>query len=207
MDDREKLNIYISLVPFLSDVLGKNCEIVVHDLTDPDHSIVAISNPISGRKIGDKMTDLPADAMENSDYIANYYGKSSSTTFRSSTYFIRNGSKLIGMLCINKEVDCVINAQKLMNDLFDYYNISFPGETEIKENLDSSIEELMRQKISDAITSSMIPVSRMTNSEKKGIVQRLKKEGVLKMKGSVAEISNQLEISIPTIYRYLKKSD
>lgn len=207
MTNREKLDIFISMIPFLSEVMGKNSEIVVHDLTDPKHSIVAIANPISGRKIGDSMTDLPQEALESADFIANYSGKSSTTTFRSSTYFIRNDGELIGMLCINREVDCVINAQRLMKDMFDYYNISAPENSEISESLDTSIDELMRQKISSAIAASMIPVSRMTNSEKRMVVQRLKDEGVFSMKGAVAELSSQLEVSVPTIYRYIKKTE
>ena len=59
MTNQELLEEYAALVPFLSDVLGKGCEVVLHDLSDPKHSIVAIANSVSGRKIGDAMTRDP----------------------------------------------------------------------------------------------------------------------------------------------------
>ena len=207
MTNEEKIQEYIGLVPFLSEVLGKGCEVVVHDLRDPEHSITAIANPISGRKIGDPMTDFDHDDMEGKDYIANYHGKSDGISFKSSTYLIRNKNKVIGLLCINKEVDCVVSAQKLLNDLFDYYNISSPEESEFSENLGNSIDDLMRSKIDKVIRESMVPVARMTNEEKRKIVNSLKQEGVLSMKGAIAELSRQLEVSIPSIYRYLKKTE
>ena len=33
------------------------CEVVVHDLTRPKHSIVTLHNPLSGRQVGDPATD------------------------------------------------------------------------------------------------------------------------------------------------------
>ena len=50
---------FISLVEFLGQALGPTYEIVLHDLKDPDHSIVAIANgDLSGRSIGGPLTDL-----------------------------------------------------------------------------------------------------------------------------------------------------
>ncbi|MFE2383200.1 PAS domain-containing protein, partial [Streptomyces misionensis] len=34
------------------------CEVVLHDLRDPDHSIRAIENNLSGRRVGDPATEL-----------------------------------------------------------------------------------------------------------------------------------------------------
>lgn len=46
MTDHEVLQIYISLTPFLAEVCGSGAEIAVHDMTDPEHSLVAIKNAI-----------------------------------------------------------------------------------------------------------------------------------------------------------------
>ncbi len=34
------------------------CEVVLHDLRDPDHAIRAIENNLSGRQVGDSATEL-----------------------------------------------------------------------------------------------------------------------------------------------------
>src|ERR1700730_5848410 len=42
----------------VSETFAPFCEVVVHDLRDPKHAIVAIENNLSGRKIGDPATEL-----------------------------------------------------------------------------------------------------------------------------------------------------
>ena len=50
---------YLPLVDFLAVVLGKNTEIVLHDVLDIDKSIIAIgNNHISGRVVGSPATNL-----------------------------------------------------------------------------------------------------------------------------------------------------
>ncbi|MGM0602449.1 MAG: PAS domain-containing protein, partial [Bacillota bacterium] len=40
----EYLNNYKPLVKFLAEVLGENCEVVLHDLNNLENSIIAIEN-------------------------------------------------------------------------------------------------------------------------------------------------------------------
>ena len=46
----------------IASALGKmfapSCEVVLHDLTHPEHAIIAIECPLSGRKIGDPATEM-----------------------------------------------------------------------------------------------------------------------------------------------------
>lgn len=53
------LDRYIPLVEFLGQALGERCEVVLHDLTVPEKSIIAIANGnISGRAVGGSVTDF-----------------------------------------------------------------------------------------------------------------------------------------------------
>ena len=57
MDYNNVLKTYIPLVDFIAGIVGPNCEVVLHDLSN-DESIVAIrNNHISGRK-GGPLTNL-----------------------------------------------------------------------------------------------------------------------------------------------------
>ena len=51
------LQSFLPMVDFLAEVLGKDAEIVLHDVLDIDKSIVAIANShISGRAVGSRET-------------------------------------------------------------------------------------------------------------------------------------------------------
>ena len=45
----------------------------------------------------------------------------------------------------------------------------------------------------------------MTTEEKKEIVQKLNKQGIPRMKGAVAAIAKQLNLSESTVYRYISQ--
>ena len=128
MTDQEMLQIYTGLVPFLAGVCGPGCEIVVHDVTDPEHSLIAIENSLSGRQVGDPLTDLSRELQEkgaytSAAYIGNYEGKSKGRNFLSSTYFIKNEGRLIGLLCINKDMESLQNVNAALHSLLSAVNL------------------------------------------------------------------------------------
>ena len=212
MTDKEVLQAYINIVPFLAAVCGPGREIALHDVADPEHSLVAIQNNVSDREIGNPLTDLAKDIIEkgsylNADYLANYTGRNKNGEFLSSTYFIKNEKRLIGLLCINKDMNAVQNLNHAVSSLLEWFNLSKCGETEYSESLDKPMPSLMREKIKEIIAESGIPPARMSIPEKVHIVHRMHSEGILKVKGAVAEIAAQLSVSVPTVYRYLNKKE
>jgi len=97
-----KLKKYIPLVKTIAEMFGNKCEVSIHDFSHPKHSIVAIENGhITGRKIGDPITDLALsvwkkDGYENksADRIVNYKTKTKDgKILKSSKVFIRNNQK------------------------------------------------------------------------------------------------------------------
>lgn len=211
MTDQEALQIYIGLVPFLAEVCGVGAEIVVHDVTDPEHSLVAIENAISGREIGNPLTDLAREVAQKSaytdaDYLANYSGRTKNGQFLSSTYFVKNEGRLIGLLCINKDVGSIHQMTNTLNHLMEQFNLIIPHESALSENLDSPVESIMHSRIADVINQSGVAPSRMSMDEKIAVVHRLNESGVMSIKGAVAEVASQLSISVPTVYRYMNKA-
>lgn len=207
MTDQEVLQLHISMVPFLSAVLGNGCEVVVHDISDPTRSVVAISNSLSGRSIGDPMTNLPVEQVGDSDFVANYSGRSKDNEFLSCTYYIKNEGRLVGLLCVNKDVSCTLEAQRAISTLLKQFNLIPSENTTVSENLDGSVDDIMRTRIADTITQCMVSPCRMSLEEKVRVVHLLKADGVLSMKGAVSELASQLNVSVPTIYRYLNRCE
>lgn len=212
MTDRELLQIYIGMVPFLAEVCGPGCEVVVHDVTDPEHSLIAIRNSVSGRSVGDPMTDLAREIQKkgsytDAEYLANYSGKSKGGEFLSSTYYIKNEGRLIGLLCINKDLSLVKEASRTLQGLLEQFNLSVAGPSDYVENLDNPMTSMMHSRIAEIIAESGVTPARMSLREKVRVVHRMNDEGVMMMKGAVAEIAAQLQVSVPTVYRYLNKPE
>jgi len=209
MNNKDILKQYKEMLPFLSELLGPSCEIVLHDVTNKKNSIIAINNPLSGRKVGDPLTDLAEKILRqgllsDSDYIANYSGKSKGINFLSSTYLIKNGGIPIGMLCVNKDVGYVHDMYASFEQFLKRYNITAPENIAYTENLDNTTESYVRKSVSQAIRLSGIAPERMTVAEKKELLASLKANGVLGLRGAVKEAASALNVSVPTIYRYMK---
>ncbi len=212
MTDEELLQTYVNLAPFLAKVCGPSCEIVVHSTVDTDRSLVAIENSLSGREKGDPLTDFAKELAEKGtfkdvSYLANYTGKTTDREFLSSTFFIKNGDRLIGMLCINKDVTPIKELNCMLMRLQEHFNLAIPADSEYSENLDNPVERIMLERIADAITQSGVIPARMSIDEKVHVVRKLHETGITTMKGAVAEIAKRLSISVPTVYRYMKKAD
>lgn len=212
MSDKEILDIYTKLLPFLGKVLGSGCELCVHDISRPDSSIIAIENSATGRQIGHPMTDLAYETMEkglytNTDSVLNYNGSSKGKPFLSSTYFIKNENRLIGLLCINKDMSATNTALSALQHMLSAFNLTAPENSEYTETLDSPVSDLLPNLVADAIAQTNVPPERMTLKERVALVQKLNDQSILSMKGAVKEIASQLGISEPTVYRYLNRKN
>lgn len=210
LTDKEKLQIFVDFAPFLGKVLGNGCEVVVHDAKDYDHSLIYIENSLSGRDVGDPMTELARNILDNykdSDvnYLADYIGYAGKTEFLDYTYFIRNEGRIIGFLCINKSMDTVKEAQHAIAQLMKTFKLALPEESDYSETLGGLVDDVMRDRIAKTIDQTGILPTRMSQEERMQVIASLRESGVLTMKGAVAELAKQLGISVPTVYRYMKK--
>lgn len=205
---------YISIADFLGEVLGTNTEIILHDLTNYQKSIVHLVNGhISGRKIGDSITDLMLDfilseSKGNKQFICNYNSKNvEGKLLYSSTYFIRDDSnKIVGALGLNSDYQDVKNSLSFLTSLLpNYVDDKIASLNIIKENLSSDGQELTLNKIDAIINQFNIIPTRMTPKEKTEVMTALDDCGIFNIRGSVQEVASKLAMSEPSIYRYIKK--
>lgn len=205
------------MIKFIASFLGTNCEIVLHDTSNIENSIIAIeNNHISGRQVGGSLTDLAINILNSKEYLHRDYLEPYRTKSRdgldlhSSTYFIKDDDKeLIGMICVNLNVTDLVQSASFMNAFissagFNSVNPFNPAPRQT-EKFATSLEDLTTSMISDVISGTNIPPSRMTAEEKMHIVNTLNKKGVFLLKGAVADVAEHLETSEATIYRYLNK--
>lgn len=202
-------------------MLGDNCEVVLHDLTCPENSIIAIKNEqLSGRRVGGPLTDLVLKVIQNKsykdkDFVANYKASSKHKTFRSSSFFIKNEDKqIIGALCVNMDIEPYEKIKEIMNKLT-FMSQTFENcsgeqnnnlkEVDVEEQLYTTVDDLLCTMIHDAIQDIGISPQRMSSEEKINVVKHLDNKGAFQLKGAVSEISKALDVSEPTVYRYLNK--
>lgn len=221
MDNIEIIKQYIPIVEFISQILGENSEVVLHDITNPEHSIIAIKNQhISGRKVGGPVTDLllkviQSKSYKDKNYIVNYRSSAKYKTFRSSSFFIKDGNEeIIGVICINTDIEPYERVKNIMDKMtfieqsFDSIGktqIDYKNEDEVKEKLCTNVDDLLSSMINDVITSIGVLPKRMSVEEKMDVVNQLDNMGAFRLKGAVNEIAKAIDVSEPTVYRYLSK--
>lgn len=207
----ELLKPYIKLVDFIAEMMGPDTEVVLHDLTDLDNSVIAIRNShISGRGVGAPATDLVLKVMKevkynNTNFLCNYKGYSKDgNLLRSSSFFIREKNQIIGVICVNTDCEKLIQASKLLSQ-FVSFNICSQAHDEVTETLNHSVEELTLDSINPIVESMNIDPKRMNQDEKMEVVKILYDKGVFLLKGAVGHCAQTLHISESTLYRYLTK--
>src|SRR6266702_1876154 len=107
----------------LGHLLGDQCEIVLHDLRQPESSIVMIEHgEITGRKVGDPSTNLGLPILQNpyGDYdVFNYRSRTpDGRTLKSSSIYLKDDEgKVFAALCINRDISSLMVATTILNDL------------------------------------------------------------------------------------------
>ncbi|WP_305811845.1 helix-turn-helix transcriptional regulator [Photobacterium leiognathi] len=197
------------LAKFISGVMGDNCEIVIHDLTDVCQSVILIENGyITGRCIGSPATDLALKKIksinenDNLPYSLNYKGFSKNgVELRSSTLIITENDIAKYMLCINIDDSKSKQAIQSLIEMIPGFNI----DSDKSESFFTSIEEVTTKIIEQAkLELKFKDLSRLSVDEKQVFVKHIDLAGIFTIKGNIQKIANILSISEQTIYRYLK---
>lgn len=211
---------YVPLVDFIADVLGTNSEVVLHDLTNLNHSVIAIRNSyISNREVGAPVTDLALqiykeNSHKNNDFITNYCGMNKfNKKLRCSTFFIRNDSReIIGLLCVNTDESVIVAVEQALAAFTSVYgkNVSKPSTQDVtqdvtQETLPSNIEELVESSIQKITSAKGITINYLNQDDKLEITEDLYDKGIFLVKGAVVEVAKTMMVSEATIYRYLSK--
>ena len=200
---------YIPLVDFLAEVFGNDAEVVLQDVSDFNNSVISIrNNHISGRKLGAPATNLVLKVMNGNftdkNYVTNYRGVSATgKVVRSSTYFIKDDKEIVvGMLCINIDIDKYVQLKNHLDSILKLPEEIFEKTT---ERFSVSAEGLASDSIETILEESGISPDRMSQAEKIDVVNKLDKNGVFLVKGSICKVASILNVSNATIYRYLSK--
>lgn len=215
---------FVPLVSFLESILGANSEIVLHDFSDPDHSIVDIRNGhVSGRSVGGPATDLALKIVrqgreDNSPFITDYVSHSSSNRpLRSASLFIRdNAGNIVGMLCVNTDVALIEQLESVTSELsaillkhdapWRAQGAESPSAPAVEvESLSKSTQELISSNVERLAAERGLTPRHLSQSDRIDVIRELDANGLFLLKGAVADVASAMGISEPSVYRYLQK--
>ena len=134
----------------IADGLGQTfapfCEVVVHDLRDPGHAILAIHNNLSGRAVGDPATELGLARIADEDYpqlLTNYPNQfGDGRRAKSTSVGIKDSSgRYVAALCLNVDLNLFRGIQNMLEQ---FCTASGAG---VKESLDPANAEAIRERI------------------------------------------------------------
>lgn len=208
---------YIPMAEMIAKTFGDTCEVVLHDLSTPQSSVVYAANGhVTGRKVGQSFDHLIRQVILNqnfsNDYAANYYFQTEDgRTIKSSTVLIRNfGGKVAGALCINVDTTVLAAAASLLSGLLPGMESGGTGDvrveksqdyvdpdSEMPEHIMEIADELIEKIIGDQI------VENMKRDEKIALIRFMDQKGLFLIKGTIEKVAKRMGISKVTVYSYL----
>jgi predicted transcriptional regulator YheO len=198
----------IPLVEGIANTFGKNCEVILHDIRNPQSSIIAIANGhVTGRSVGSPMSEYGLATLRRGQFdkpIVNYRKKTKDgKLLKSTSLFIKDEKgKLIGFLCINYDISELTIAKNIISEITNIVDDADFTEDD-EESYGSTVNEMLSSIVNKTLESVGKPVAFISKEEKVSIVQMLDEKGVFLIKGAVDYVAKVLCVSRYTVYNYL----
>lgn len=191
------------------DMFGAKCEVVVHDFSDLQHSLIHIAGNVTSRKIGSPITDLVLNELNKSDTdiedIPSYRSQSSKgQVMKSTTVFLRDEeNRVIGALCTNYDISLLMEMDNEMKQFIDFREET--QDEQISETFYKSVHDVIHDMVDQVIRPLNKAPSKMTVEEKVYCVHELNEKGIFLIKGATEYVARVLGVSKFTVYNYLNK--
>ncbi|HEX8612821.1 MAG TPA: PAS domain-containing protein [Telluria sp.] len=196
------------IVEALGRTLAPMVEVVLHDLTRPASSIVAISNSLSGREVGDPTTEIGMARITNPDFpdvLQNYANQfPDGRPAKSTSIGLRNSAgEYVAALCLNVDVSLLTSVAASLSQLAQTQAEAI----DIRESLASPrLDELRASLERFAATLNKTPHA-LTPAQRREAVHQLAKAGLMDLKNAQAVVAAMLGVARPTVYSYLPQKD
>ena len=199
---------YVPIAQMLVQTFGSDCEVVLHDLDCPAHSVVYVENPsVTGRKVGDSFDQLVRQVILSDelkeDFVANYYFTApNGKRIRSSSLLIKDaGGRLTGALCINLDTTKVTEQIAFLQSFLPAAAQS-AGKPEAQPAPTPSHVSVMIENLMDKILADC-DAKNLSREERIRRIRFMDEKGLFLMKGSVERAAEKLGVGKVTIYSYL----
>lgn len=181
-------------------------EVLIHDFSDFEHSIIFIEGDVTGRSVGGAATDLLLTQAKNGNTQRDFYNYRTTLPngkhMKSCTMFLRDSDgAAYGAFCINVDVGAIEVMHKLMSGFLDIEEDNGVSET-LSDDIQKTIRSILMETIQE--TEKDIPI--MNRDEKVDLIARLDDKGVFQVKKAVPVLADELGLSRATVYNYLTEA-
>jgi predicted transcriptional regulator YheO len=186
--------------------VGKNCEVVIHDFSDLDKSLIHIAGNLTNRKVGAPITDLAfktyKDLGDKAENLFGYRTIANGRVMKSSTMFLRNNAEqVIGCLCVNLDITDLLNAKAALES----FTHMEEGAAKTSERFASSFQETLESILEETVEEMSRQPGSMDKDERLEFVRRLNRRDVFVFKGAVNQVAKLFGVSRYTVYNYIKE--
>ncbi len=193
----------------LVDALGKMfapfCEVILHDLTRPEQSIVAIACPLSGRRVGDPATAMGLARQNDArfpDIVQNYPNAfPDGRPAKSTSVGLRNSEgKFVAALCLNMDVALFSSVQRVLEQ----FTATNADAVPLQESLKVRSLDQVRERIEAFAAQHNSQPRTLSVAQRRSVIQALEAGGLLQLRGAASSAAELLGISRTSIYNALK---
>ena len=190
----------------ITKLFAPHCEVVIHDFSDLECSIIHIDGNISGRKVGGGATDFILTQARNGNIARDFHNYQTSLPngkkMKSCTMFLRDENGVAyGAFCINLDIGVFSGFHRALGEF-----LALDDGSEVRETLSDDIHQTIHTILRDAVNDIGAEVPIMSKDDKIGLIARLDEKGAFQVKRAVPLIAEELGLSRSTIYNSLAEA-
>ncbi len=203
-EQRLLLNQVKQIADGLAQTFAPFCEVVVHDLLDPAHAVLAIHNNLSGREVGDPATELGLARIMDPEFdqiLANYPNEfADGRRVKSTSIGIKDSKgEYIAALCMNIDLTVFQGFQGMLHQF-----VALQTQAITQESLDPAGTEAIRARIDEFAARLATTPRAMKAEDRRALVKELKAAGVLDVRRAMETVASHLGVSRASVYSYAK---
>ncbi|QNB10388.1 Predicted transcriptional regulator YheO, contains PAS and DNA-binding HTH domains [Paraburkholderia tropica] len=193
----------LKIVEALGQTLAPLVEVVLHDLTSPEQSVVAISNNLSGRQVGDAATEMGLARLNDPGFpevVANYPNRfPDGRPVKSTSIGLKNSAgEYVAAVCLNMDVSLLGAVTAGLGQL-----MQTGAAAPLPESLAPRTGDGVRAALERyAAARNTTPIG-MTLAQRRDAVRELAESGHLNLRHALAEVARTLGVARSTVYTYL----
>ncbi|MGG8295770.1 helix-turn-helix transcriptional regulator [Klebsiella sp. 141251] len=188
----------------LSETFAPFCEVVVHDLTHPQQAILSIHNNLSGREVGQPATEMGLARIASAEFpavVANYANQfADGRAVKSTSIGIKgDNGEYVAALCLNVDMTLFRGMQSALA------RFTATESATVVEHLEPGGAAAIRQRIDTFAAERATTARALSATDRKTVIQQLRKEGLLDLRKSMEMVAQHLGISRATAYLYARQ--
>jgi predicted transcriptional regulator YheO len=195
------------IVEALGKMFAPCCEVVLHDLTQPQHAIMAIETPLSGRKVGQPATEMGLARIADPDFpevVQNYPNTfPDGRPVKSTSIGLKNSEgKFVAAICLNLDVSLFSSVQRVLEQL----TASTASSAAVHEEFRPRSLDDVNDTIESFAARHNVQPRALSLAQRRELIRRLSGAGLLQLRGAASVAADVLGISRTSIYNALKES-